>query len=111
MTIFTTGSDRAALIQGLIDLAAFIETHPDVPIGSYEGITASLDLMVFPQGTMSERCHDVDAIAALIGEAAVTPPRLHNYVTERHFGPVTYKAVAVPPSVDGVSSPPVARAA
>ena len=96
MSIHTTGSDRAALIQGLIDLAVFIETHPDVPIASFEGSVAPVDLSVFPQGTMTERCEDVDAIASLIGEAAETPQGLGNYVTTRHFGPVSYKAVAIP---------------
>ena len=102
MSIHTTGSDRAALIQGLIDLAAFLETHPGVPVASYEGSVARMELMVFPQGTMSERCEGVDAIASLIGEAAQTPQGLNNYVTERHFGPVSYKAVAVRPKVAAV---------
>ena len=95
--VSTSGADRAALIQGLIDLAAFLETHPGVPVASYEGCIARVDLMVFPQGTMTERCEGVDAIASLIGEAAGTPQGMGNYLTTRHFGPVSYRAVAIPP--------------
>ena len=97
MTIFTTGSDRATLIQGLIDLAAFLETHPDVPVSSCEGIVGRVELSIFPAGTMTERCDDVDVIAAQIGEAAETPEGRTHYLTERHFGPVSYTAVAIPP--------------
>ena len=97
MTILTTGSDRAALITGLIDLATFLAVHPDVPIASAEGYTARVELGIYPAGTMTERCGDVDAIAAQIGEAAQTPEGRTHYVTERHFGPVSYKAVAIAP--------------
>jgi hypothetical protein len=83
------GVQRADVVQGLIDLAAFLTTHPEVPIWAQ-----GLDLTWFPGGSDAERLDGVDHIASLIGEA---PERRTsgNYQVTRHFGPVSYVAVAL----------------
>ncbi|MFI6321562.1 hypothetical protein ACIBG8_28770 [Nonomuraea sp. NPDC050556] len=84
---------RNEMINGLLDLAAFLEANPDVPIG-----TSGIVLNYFPwQSTDAESFAEIDRIAALLG-TQVEPnkaPREH-YRTTVNFGLVEYAAVAIP---------------
>jgi hypothetical protein len=81
---------RAELITGLLDLAVFLESHPDVPAPHWA------DLLVFPaDGTDDEKRAEIDAIATRIGAKAVDGQSGH-YSASRDFGPVQYRAVAIP---------------
>jgi hypothetical protein len=92
MTHYTDDQERARLIAGLCDLAEFLDRNPQVPAPHYP------DLLVFPsRGTDAEIFAEVDAIAEQIGVTASqndTPDG--HYIASRYFGPVQYRAVAIP---------------
>lgn len=81
---------RNQLITGLLDLAVFLEAHPDIPAPH------CADVLVFPaDGTDDEQRAEIDAIAAQIGVDAIES-RSGHYSASRDFGPVQYRAVAIP---------------
>ena len=83
--------ERQALISGLRELADFLETNPDVPAPAYTGV------LVFPPSPSDEENRrEVDVIAALIGSGTRTYSTHRHYATSRWFGPVEYRAVAIP---------------
>lgn len=92
----TSTEDRAAFIAGLLDLACFLEAHPDAPTPYlYDD---SMVVNVFPDGdTDDERRAAVDSAAAALGTAA-GESRLgsDHYLFSLRFGPVTYCMVAIP---------------
>ncbi|MEW9554555.1 hypothetical protein [Nonomuraea sp. NPDC050783] len=82
---------RAALINGLLDLAAFLEAHPDVPV------SPSVTVHHFPDNDSdADMCAEIDRIAGLAGSRIdhEDSPYGH-YATSVLFGPVEYRAVAV----------------
>src|SRR5689334_23044413 len=90
MTCTDESEARTRLIAGLIDLAVFLESHPDVPAPSWA------DVFVFPaDGTDDEKRAEIDAIAARIGADAIKSEGGH-YSASLDFGPVQYRAVAIP---------------
>jgi hypothetical protein len=89
MTYYADPCQRARLIAGLFDLAVFLEANPDVPAPRYT------DMLAFPsEGADADRCAEIDAIAARIGAEA--HHEYGHYVADRQFGPVHYRAVAIP---------------
>jgi hypothetical protein len=93
MASYTDTGQRARLIAGLRGLAVFLEANPDAQAPHYT------DVLVFPpDGSDAERRAEIDVIAARIGEAPETL-RGH-YVVWRFFGPVQYRAVAIPSDSD-----------
>jgi hypothetical protein len=87
--------ERAGLIAGLRELADFLDQNPEVPA------PGRADVLVFPaDGTDAEMFAAVDVIAAQIGTTAsdAGSPRGH-YSAVRAFGPVQYRAVAIPHTV------------
>ncbi|MFI6802614.1 hypothetical protein [Streptosporangium canum] len=83
---------RTAFITGLRELADFVETNPEIPIPR-----ASIPVHYFPERvTDSEMCAEVDRIAELLG-TDIDPVHLphDHYTTARHFGPISYEAVAI----------------
>lgn len=89
MSYFADSGQRTRLIAGLLDLANFLKANPDVPAPRYA------DILAFPSDdTYAGRCAKVDAIAAQIGAEAET--LCEHYIAARHFGPVQYRAVAIP---------------
>jgi hypothetical protein len=89
MTYYADPGQRARLIGGLLDLAIFLEANPDVPAPQYT------DVLVFPSnGTDAERRAEIDVIAARIGVEAQAV--YGHYIAVRQFGPVQYRAIAVP---------------
>jgi hypothetical protein len=92
----STGRD--AFISGLRAVAAYLQATPYAPIPGYS------PLYVFPQkGDWAEKCAEIEAIASLLG---VTAHLVHggHYVANRHFGPVEYRAVAIPPKAEDEGS-------
>ena len=88
----TTPDDRAALIDGLLALACFLEAHPDVPVPeSYHAQYIS----VIPDGTEDERRAAVDAAAAALGVVAADPRGCGHYKAIRMFGPVGYEIFTI----------------
>jgi hypothetical protein len=83
--------ERQALISGLRELAGFLESNPDVPVPAF------IDFLVFPPPAPDDgKRREVDVIASLIGSVAVTASSYRHYTTSRRFGPVEYRAVAIP---------------
>lgn len=82
---------RQALIAGLRALADFLESNPGVPAPEH-----TTDVLVFPLfGSYDERKREIDVIASRIGSGTETSRRGH-YTASRRFGPVEYRAVAIP---------------
>ena len=82
---------RRALISGLRALAEFLESNPDVPAPEYT------DVLVFPPSASdAEKRRQIDVIASCIGSVAETFSSYRHYQTSRRFGPVEYRAVAIP---------------
>ncbi|NJP96625.1 hypothetical protein HCN51_45570 [Nonomuraea sp. FMUSA5-5] len=82
---------RRALINGLLNLAIFLETHPDVPVSS------NLTLHHFPNHDNDDDLRaEIDQIAARVGSQIdfEDSPYAH-YATSVSFGPVEYRAVAI----------------
>ena len=92
---YATEIERQAFISGLRELPGFLESNPEVPAPT------SSDILVFPPcASDTEKRREVDVIASLIGSATETFSSYRHYQTSRRFGPVEYRAVAIP-STDG----------
>lgn len=94
MSHYDNPERRARLVAGLRALAEYIESRPDVPA------PWSADVMVFPTpGSNAEMCAEIDAIGSRIGTESRWTPGGH-YTASRWFGPVEYRAVAIPKDND-----------
>ncbi len=88
---YANATERQALISGLRELAGFLESNPDVPAPAYT------DILVFPPSASDAgKRREVDVIASLIGSGTETFSSHRHYQTSRRFGPVEYRAVAIP---------------
>lgn len=86
-------TERQAFIAGLRELAEFLETNPDVPAPEY-----GTDVLVFPPRVPDdEKRREIDLIASRIGSETETTCGGH-YSASRQFGPVKFRAVAIPAS-------------
>src|SRR5437879_1482405 len=87
---YASQDDRNRLIGGLRALAQFLNDHPDVPAPRWA------DVLVFPpDGTDEEERAEIDVIASRIGAEPVETISGH-YSASLGFGPVRYRAVAIP---------------
>ena len=93
MNYYSNSGERERLIAGLRELADFLSQNPQVPAPRYA------DVLVFPpRGTDAEMFAEIDAIAEHIGVTASPDddtPTAH-YTAARQFGPVQFRAVAIP---------------
>src|ERR1700722_3838930 len=92
MSYHANPAERSRLIAGLRELAEFLDQNPQVPA------PRSTDLLVFPpDGTDAAMFQAIDAIAGRIGvtASAAGSPAGH-YSAVLGFGPVQYRAVAIP---------------
>jgi hypothetical protein len=92
MNYYANDEQRVRLIAGLRDLADFLDQNPDVPV------PRRADMLVFPpEASDAEMFAEIDTIAELIGSTAsdADSPRGH-YSAVRDFGPVQYRAIAIP---------------
>jgi hypothetical protein len=92
MNYYASDQERTRLIAGLRSLAEFLDQNPQVPAPRYT------DLLVFPsRGTDAETFAELDVIAEQIGvTASQNDTRDGHYIASRYFGPVQYRAVAIP---------------
>lgn len=92
MSYYANSEERTRLIAGLRDLADFLDQNPDIPA------PRRADLLVFPaDGTDAEMFAEIDMIAEQIGVTASDADSLRgHYIAVRDFGPVRYRAVAIP---------------
>jgi len=91
---YSDPTERAELISGFRGLADYLESNPEVPAHSYYTVHTFP-----PDGEWAEMRVEIDAIAARLGVIASLTPGGH-YVATRSFGPVEYRAVAIPPKND-----------
>jgi hypothetical protein len=92
MNYYADDEQRIRLIAGLRDLADFLDQNPGVP-APWE-----TSLLVFPpEASDAEMFAEINTIAGLIGSTASDDgsPNGH-YSTVRSFGPMQYRAVAIP---------------
>jgi hypothetical protein len=92
MSLYANSEERTRLIAGLRSLAEFLDQNPEIPAPSWA------DLHVFPpDGSDAEMFAEIDVIAERIGVTAsdADSPAGH-YSAVRDFGPVQYRAVAIP---------------
>jgi hypothetical protein len=92
MNYYANDEQRARLVAGLRDLADFLDRNPEVPA------PWGTDLLVFPpEASDAEMFAEIDTIAELIGSTASDDgsPSGH-YSAVRSFGPVQYRAIAIP---------------
>ena len=92
MSYYANRAERLKLTAGLLALAEFIKENEEVPAPKH------IDVMVFPHEIDDDarRC-EVGRIAALIGVTTQTSAASH-YVASRMFGPIEYRAIAIPAS-------------
>jgi hypothetical protein len=88
---YANPTERQAFISGLRELAGFLEGNPEVPSPTYA------DVLVFPpHASDTENRDEIDVIASLIGSGTEISVYRRHYTTSRQFGPVGYRAVAIP---------------
>jgi hypothetical protein len=83
-------TERAALIDGLRALADYLESTPEVPAPAYPVIYTFP-----PDSDWTAKRAEIDAIAARLAVPAHRTGGGH-YVATRFFGPIEYRAVAIP---------------
>jgi hypothetical protein len=83
--------NRTDLIDGLLNLAAFLEAHPEVPISS------NVVVHHFPEhDNDADMRAEIDHIAAHVGSRIEFDDSPYgHYATSVCFGPVEYRAVAI----------------
>jgi hypothetical protein len=90
---YADSTERAELIRGFRGLADYLESNPEVPAPIYSTVHA------FPVGDWAVMRAEIEAIAAFLGVSADMTCGGH-YVAARSFGPVEYRAVAIPPVIE-----------
>ena len=83
---------RRDMARGLRGLAELLESCPGIPA------PYTLDVLIFPpDGSDTGIRAEIDRIAALLGVTAKDETDRHgHYTASKGFGPVTYRAVAIP---------------
>jgi hypothetical protein len=92
MSYYANSEERAGLIAGLRELAEFLDENSQIPA------PRSADVLVFPPAARDEEMFaEIDVIAGRISVTAsdADSPAGH-YSAVRDFGPVQYRAVAIP---------------
>jgi hypothetical protein len=94
MSNYANSQDRGRFTAGLRELADFLDQNPQVPA------PWRADVLVFPaDGTDAEMFAEIDAVAVHIGVPATNAGSPRGYYSAvRDFGPVQYRAVAIPHS-------------
>jgi hypothetical protein len=97
MSHYANSQERAALIAGLRELAEFLDRDHQIPAPRYT------DLLVFPPaGSDAEMFAEIDVIAEQIGvTTSDADSAAGHYSAVRCFGPVRYRAVAIPHAARG----------
>lgn len=91
-------TERTALISGLRSLADYLESNPEVPAPAHATVHTFP-----PDGDWAEMCSEINATATRLGVTA-GPAAGGHYLAVRRFGPVEYRAVAIPPKNDNERS-------
>jgi len=87
---YSDPAERAELISGFRALADYLESNPEVPAPGYSAVYTFP-----PDGDWPAMRAEIDTVAAWLGVIARETPGGH-YLAVRSFGPVEYRAVAIP---------------
>ena len=88
---YADSTERTDFINGLRGLADYLESNPEIPAPIYSTV------YVFPSdGGWPGMCADIEATATRMDVPAHLTISGH-YVATRDFGPIEYRAVAIPP--------------
>jgi hypothetical protein len=88
---YADSTERQAFIAELRTLADFLESNLGVPAPKY-----TTEVLVFPPFASDDnKRREIDLIASRIGSRTKTS-RSGHYMASRRFGPVEYRAVAIP---------------
>jgi hypothetical protein len=91
MNFYASSGQRGRLVAGLRELADFLDANADVPV------PPRADVLVFPPpGSNAEMFAEIDMIAERIGATASYASLAGHYSAWLDFGPVQYRAVAIP---------------
>jgi hypothetical protein len=94
VNFYASIAERVELIAGLRALAKFLEENEEVPA------PRTAEVFVFPEdSTDDEQREEIDNIATRIGAIPSKGAGGH-YKALRKFGPVEYRAVAIPAKSD-----------
>lgn len=96
---YADSAERAALISGLRALADYLESNPEVPSPIHSHVYAFP-----PDAEWAEMQAEINAVAGLLGVIAYRSGCAGHYYAARSFGPVEYRAVAIPPRNDNEQS-------
>jgi hypothetical protein len=94
---YSDPTERAALIGGFRALADYLESNPEVPAPSYSAVYTFP-----PDSDWPAMRAEISAIATRLDVVAYKTISGH-YVAVRSFGPIEYRAVAIPPRNDSSS--------
>ena len=87
---------RAAFIAGLLDLARFLQAHPELPVQRYgQEISLHTSYDLPHDGTWDGQLAALKEFAAAAG-AELSDRNGYHYAS-RSFGPITYQACAISP--------------
>lgn len=94
MNYYADDKQRIRLIAGLRGLADYLEQNLRVPV------PPRADVLLFPaEASDAEMFAEIDTIAEMIGSTTSDADSPHShYSAVRNFGPVQYRAVAIPHS-------------
>jgi len=88
--------ERAELIRGLFELAAWVADHPELPLPRVQARVFPMD-SVGDGATFAELSAVVDRVADALGVAAELSRGGH-YLAEAQFGCVEVSSFAIPPA-------------
>jgi hypothetical protein len=87
---YANSTERSEVISGLRGLADYLESNPEVPA------PVNCAVFTFPSQTeWAEMRAEISAVAVRLGVTAHLSGGGH-YIAVRSFGPVEYRAVAIP---------------
>jgi hypothetical protein len=88
-------SARDDLIKGLRDLADWLETHPDAPLGAHDGAHVQHSAPAEPDRKTAKRALDRAAAALGLNAGPMFGGDEDYYGFSVMFGPVRYQAVSL----------------
>lgn len=89
-----TTSYRDDLINGLRELADFLQAHPSLPVSKYGVAKVSYHVGLDIADDDDAR-NEVDRIAAELGVTPVLRASGTQYLADKIFGGITYRAIAI----------------
>lgn len=92
-----TASHREQIIEGLVNLAAFLETNPAVPVARFAWTLNVSSSVSLDSVTDLRQRAEIDRVAELLNvPVSDATAEGGHYLAQRHFGPITYEVTHIP---------------